>query len=94
MDGRAPLLVKHGLSEMSAQRIFGLALGYEDLNSSSHASKACLRGQSLLSIANHAVVPSERCNVSSAKPPSCPQLPQTAPVLHWILRLVQCPAGA
>jgi hypothetical protein len=32
MDGRAPLLVKHRLSEMLAQRIYGLALGYEDLN--------------------------------------------------------------
>jgi hypothetical protein len=31
-DGRRPLLVKHGLSEMPAQRIYGLALGYEDLN--------------------------------------------------------------
>jgi hypothetical protein len=31
-DGRAPLLVKHRLSEMLAQRIYGLALGYEDLN--------------------------------------------------------------
>jgi hypothetical protein len=31
-DGRAPLLVKHHLSEMLAQRIYGLALGYEDLN--------------------------------------------------------------
>jgi hypothetical protein len=31
-DGRAPLLVKHRLSEMLAQRIYGLTLGYEDLN--------------------------------------------------------------
>lgn len=31
-DGRAPLLVKHQLSEMLGQRIYGLALGYEDLN--------------------------------------------------------------
>ena len=31
LDGRAPLLVKHNLSEMLAQRIYGLALGYEDL---------------------------------------------------------------
>jgi hypothetical protein len=31
LDGRAPLLVKHRLSEMVAQRIYGLALGYEDL---------------------------------------------------------------
>jgi hypothetical protein len=32
LDGRAPLLVKHRLSEMLAQRIYGLAMGYEDLN--------------------------------------------------------------
>ncbi len=31
-DVRAPLRVKHRLSEMLAQRIYGLALGYEDLN--------------------------------------------------------------
>jgi hypothetical protein len=32
IDGRSPVLVKHQLSEMLAQRIYGLALGYEDLN--------------------------------------------------------------
>jgi len=32
LDGRRPLLVKHRLSEMLSQRIYGLALGYEDLN--------------------------------------------------------------
>jgi hypothetical protein len=31
-DGRSPLLVTHPFSEMLAQRIYGLALGYEDLN--------------------------------------------------------------
>src|SRR6202167_4718712 len=31
VDGRSPMLVKHQLAEMLAQRIFGLALGYEDL---------------------------------------------------------------
>ena len=31
IDGRSPQLVVHQLSEMLAQRIFGLALGYEDL---------------------------------------------------------------
>src|SRR5450755_2428615 len=31
-DGRSALLVKHQLAEMLAQRIYGLALGYEDLN--------------------------------------------------------------
>ncbi|MFZ0744180.1 MAG: IS1380 family transposase [Terracidiphilus sp.] len=31
LDGRAPLLIKHRLSEMLSQRIYGLVLGYEDL---------------------------------------------------------------
>jgi hypothetical protein len=31
-DGRSALLVKHQFPQMLAQRIFGLALGYEDLN--------------------------------------------------------------
>ena len=31
-DARAPERIEHGLSEMLAQRIYGLALGYEDLN--------------------------------------------------------------
>jgi hypothetical protein len=31
-DGRMPWLVKHRLPQMLAQRIYGLALGYEDLN--------------------------------------------------------------
>ncbi len=31
-DGRQPLLVKHPLAQMLSQRIYGLALGYEDLN--------------------------------------------------------------
>ncbi len=32
LDGRDPQLVKHPVQEMVAQRIYGLALGYEDLN--------------------------------------------------------------
>src|SRR6201985_1708807 len=32
LDGRSPLLVRHQLSEMLSQRIYRLALGYEDLN--------------------------------------------------------------
>ena len=31
-DGRSPLLITHQLVEMLSQRIYGLALGYEDLN--------------------------------------------------------------
>jgi len=32
LDGRQPLLVKHSVEEMVSQRVYGLALGYEDLN--------------------------------------------------------------
>ena len=32
IDRRSPLLVEHQLGEMLSQRIYGLALGYEDLN--------------------------------------------------------------
>ena len=32
IDRRSPLLVEHRLGEMLSQRIYGLALGYEDLN--------------------------------------------------------------
>jgi hypothetical protein len=31
IDRRSPLLIEHRLSEMLSQRIYGLALGYEDL---------------------------------------------------------------
>jgi Transposase DDE domain group 1 len=32
MDGRNPALIQHPVEQMLAQRIYGLALGYEDLN--------------------------------------------------------------
>src|SRR6202034_1689386 len=32
LDGRNPDLVKHSILEMVSQRVYGLALGYEDLN--------------------------------------------------------------
>ena len=32
LDRRSPLLVKHSVAQMMAQRVYGLALGYEDLN--------------------------------------------------------------
>jgi hypothetical protein len=32
LDGRDPRLVKHSVRELIAQRVYGLALGYEDLN--------------------------------------------------------------
>jgi Transposase DDE domain group 1 len=32
LDGRDPRLVRHSVQEMISQRIYGLALGYEDLN--------------------------------------------------------------
>jgi Transposase DDE domain group 1 len=31
-DGRSPLLIEHTLEQMLRQRVYGLALGYEDLN--------------------------------------------------------------
>jgi hypothetical protein len=30
-DGRTPVLVEHNIATMVAQRVFGIALGYEDL---------------------------------------------------------------
>src|SRR5579863_5372860 len=44
LDGRAPLLVKHRLSEMLSQRIYGLALGYEDLCDHEHLRSDPLLG--------------------------------------------------
>src|SRR5260370_21021334 len=35
-DRRSPLFVRHRLPEMLAHRIYGLALGYEDLNDHAH----------------------------------------------------------
>ncbi len=32
LDGRSPLLVKHTVEQLVSQRVYGLALGYEDLN--------------------------------------------------------------
>jgi hypothetical protein len=32
LDGRNPLLVQHSIEEMLSQRVYGLALGYEDIN--------------------------------------------------------------
>ena len=32
LDGRSPVFVKHSVAELIAQRVYGLALGYEDLN--------------------------------------------------------------
>jgi hypothetical protein len=32
MDGRNPELIEHSITEMLCQRVYGLALGYEDLN--------------------------------------------------------------
>jgi hypothetical protein len=35
-DGRDPGRIRHSISEMIAQRVYGLALGYEDLNDHEH----------------------------------------------------------
>lgn len=32
LDGRSPLLVRHTVEQLVSQRVYGLALGYEDLN--------------------------------------------------------------
>ena len=32
LDGRKPALIEHSVEQMLAQRVYGLALGYEDLN--------------------------------------------------------------
>jgi len=32
LDGRSPLLVEHTVEQLASQRVYGLALGYEDLN--------------------------------------------------------------
>ena len=32
VDGRDPVLIEHSVEQMLAQRVYGLALGYEDLN--------------------------------------------------------------
>ncbi|HLG97423.1 MAG TPA: transposase, partial [Bryobacteraceae bacterium] len=32
LDGRDPRLVKHSVTELIAQRVYGLALGYQDVN--------------------------------------------------------------
>src|SRR5260221_12779052 len=32
LDGRSPLLVQHSVEQLVSQRVYGLALGYEDLN--------------------------------------------------------------
>src|SRR5260370_24301252 len=32
LDGRNPVLVQHSVEEMVSQRVYGLALGYEDIN--------------------------------------------------------------
>jgi hypothetical protein len=32
LDGRNPLLIEHTILEMLSQRVYGLALGYEDVN--------------------------------------------------------------
>ena len=43
-DRRNPVFVQHGLQQMLAQRIYGLALGYEDLNDHEHLRNDPLLG--------------------------------------------------
>src|SRR3954464_7828520 len=49
-DGRSPWLIQHTVPEMVAQRIYGLALGYEDLSDYDQPTAAgpvvrCTRGK-------------------------------------------------
>lgn len=44
LDGRNPVLVKHQVEQMLAQRVYGLALGYEDLNDHEQLRKDPLLG--------------------------------------------------
>jgi hypothetical protein len=44
LDGRQPLLVKHSVQQMVSQRIYGLALGYDDLNDHEQLRKDPLMG--------------------------------------------------
>jgi Transposase DDE domain group 1 len=44
IDGRSPLPVRHRLSELLAQRIYGVALGYENLNGYEHLHSDPLLG--------------------------------------------------
>ena len=44
IDRRSPAFVQHQLSEMLWQRIYGLALGYEDLNDHEQLGRDSLMG--------------------------------------------------
>ena len=41
-DPRSPLLIKHGVRDMLRQRVYGLALGWEDLNDHGECQKFCV----------------------------------------------------
>jgi hypothetical protein len=43
-DFRSPWLTRHGVEQMLAQRVYGLALGYEDLNDHDHLRRDPLMG--------------------------------------------------
>ena len=48
LDGRAQWMVRHSVLEMVSQRVYGLALGYEDINTTSNCAtircSTCWRG--------------------------------------------------
>jgi len=50
IDGRAPLQVEHRLSEMLAQRIYRLSLGYEDLNDHDRPRESAQPGKTFCSL--------------------------------------------
>src|ERR1700682_3156519 len=43
-DGRNPMLIEHSVEQMVRQRVYGLALGYEDLNDHEHLRQDPLLG--------------------------------------------------
>jgi hypothetical protein len=83
IDGRAPLQVKHRLSEMLAQRIYGLALGYEDLNDHEQLRSDPLLGllsgkrelDEPLAYPSRRFASNTRCSASSAEDPTADKCP-------------------
>jgi hypothetical protein len=45
LDGRNPDLIEHPVKQMLAQRVYGLALGFEDLNESEQLRHWATAGQ-------------------------------------------------
>jgi hypothetical protein len=59
-DRRPPELVEHGVAEMASQRVYGLALGYEDRNDHDQSRGNALAGKSTLSRLEQAAAQPDR----------------------------------